>query len=310
MKALICEISWSTYYRGEEALYPSQYISNNLDSTNFINFDGNYYAYFNNQVLDEDIKHIDYLIFVAKHPKLGMRICGWYKDATIYKNMQTFVRGNVYYASCKDENAFLLSEKDRDFPLEIHSNCEWIEINKRLKVYLERTTKRINYHQNDINKAVNINLPNVKNTCEMIERAIMSNELLTALKITNSALIKHGMLASFIYYKAWILYLFLQYRSSTIYLSQIMNVQAYSDLVNYMLGNIYFELEDYEKCIKVLENVKKVNPDQTNYMLAQAYAMQGQVAFAKGAIEKALIIKPDEEAYISFKQSLKEWNHE
>ena len=77
-----------------------------------------------------------------------------------------------------------------------------------------------------------------------------------------------------------------------------------------MLGNIFFETEDYDRCIKFLLNVKTTNIDMTQYMLAQAYAMKKQIALARGAIEKAINANPTEIAYQDFKTKLKEWNHE
>lgn len=314
MKTLVCEVSWHAFYRGENATNPSLYIENEKDATNFINLNGFYFGYFNGNGLQltthQEKERIDYLIFVSNHPQKGKVIVGWYKHPTILKDCQQHQKGNYYYAICKDEDGLLLDEKDRDFSLDCNGAFEWKDIDRRLKIYLEKTTKRINYRQSDVNKAINLPLSDIKNVAQMIETSILHQQYLNALQITNQALLKFGNLASLIYYKAWILYMLLQYHHAVQLLTQLGHVEAYKERVNYMLGNIFFETEDYDRSIKFLKNVKQTNIDQVNYMLSQAYAMQGQVALAKGAIEKAIIANPNEPVYHAFKQDLKEWNHE
>lgn len=306
MKVLVAQVSWNDFYRGNQ--------SEHKDSTNFINLNGFYFGYFNGQGLafenGKEKISIDYLIFVSNHPSKGSVIVGWYKNPTVFTTCQTHHKGNLYYSICKDEDGVLLDIKDRDFVLNCEGDFEWITLNKRLKIYLEKTTKRVNYRQSDVNKAVNVKFTDLKNACEMIEAAIMHEHYLQALQLTNRAIMLYEQKVSLTYYKAWVLYLLLQYHHAVQLLSQILNVEAYSDLVSYMLGNIFFETEDYEKSILFLRKVKHANIDMTNYMLSQAYAMQGQVALARGAIEKAIIANPSEQVYQDFRTSLKEWNHE
>ena len=306
MKVLACQISYDEFYRGND--------SANLDTTNFVNLNGFCFGYFNGEGIcfenNQDKISIDYLIFTAKNPKGIQVVVGWYKNATVLNTCQKHKKGNFYFALAKDEDSFLIEDKHRDYELNIQSNYEWIEMPKRLKLYIEKNKHRVNYRQTDVNTAINIQFSDLKSGCEMIESTIMNQNYLQALQLTNRAIMLFGTKASLIYYKAWVLYLLLQYQHAVKLLSQIMNIEAYSDIVSYMLGNIFFETEDYERSIKFLSKVKKTNLDMTCYMLAQAYAMKSQVALARGAIERAIQLNPNEEVYQSFKQSLKEWKHE
>lgn len=314
MKVLACQVSWNSFYRGNESIYPCDYIKDGLDQTNFINLNGFYFAYFNGEGLsfenNIDKISVDYLIFVSKHPTKGMVVIGWFKHATIFNQCQKHHKGNYYYAIGRDEDCVLLKEEHRDYALHIDGAYSWIELNKKLKLYIEKSKHRVNYRQSDVNTALNINLTNLEDSCAMIEKTILSENYLQSLQLTNRAIMLFGTKASLIYYKAWILYLLLQYNHSVKLLSQIMNVSTYKDLVHYMLGNIFFETEDYDRSIKFLLNVKTTNIDLTQYMLAQAYAMKKQIALARGAIEKAINANPTEIAYQDFKTKLKEWNHE
>lgn len=314
MKALVCQVSWNSYYRGNHSIYPCGYIANGLDVTNFINLNGFYFAYFNGQGItfenNQDKISVEYLIFISKHPIKGNVIVGWFKNATVFNSCQKHRKGNYYYAIGKDEDCVLLKEEHRDFSLEIEGPYAWIDLNRRLKLYIDKNKHRVNYRQSDVNTALNLNLSNLSDSCSMIETTILNENYLQALQLTNRAIMLFGTKASLIYYKAWILYLLLQYNHAVKLLTQIMNVSSYKDLVHYMLGNIFFETEDYDRSIKFLTNVKDTNIDMTQYMLAQAYAMKKQIALAKGAIERAINANPNEKAYQDFKEKLKEWNHE
>lgn len=314
MQALVCEISWKSFYRGEEegiaGIYPVPFDG---DKTNFINFNGYFYGAFDGTGLQEELKEhhqsVDYVIFIANHPTFGHKIVGWYCQATLYRDMQFYDVNQPYFVSAKDKGVVLLPENSRSFTLSIDGPYAWVEIDRRLMNFL-KTTKRINYRQEDLNRSVTMPLQSLEITCGFIEKEIASANLLQALLIVNRAILSFGRLASLIYYKAWILYSFLQYRQASLLLFQIKELPDFHDFACYMLGNIYFETEDYETSLSLLESCKKINPDQTAYMIAQCYAMLNDVKKAKKAIDKAMMLNPDEEVYEAFANALREWSHE
>lgn len=314
MQALVCEISWRPFYRGEEEGYPCVYRNvNEFDSINFINFNGDYYGFFDgsslSQMMREHHQKIEYIIFVARHPRLGSRIVGWYGDATLYRDVQFFDVEQPFYVTSNERNVVLLDEADRNFPLEISKPFDWIQIDRRLMNYL-RQNKRINYISQDLNRSITMPLQTLEVTCMFIEKEIEKMQFLKALQIVNRAILTFGRMASLIYYKAWILYSFLQYRQASVLLFQIKEVPQFRDFACYMLGNIYFETEEYETSISMFEANQSLNLDQNAYMLAQAYAMLSEVNKAKQAIRKAIVLNPSEDVYQEFEKNLLEWSHE
>lgn len=313
MSILVCSISWKPFYRGEEDGFLSDFIKNNEDRTNFINFNGIYYGYFDgSQLCQEQKTHhqkIDYVIFVAKQPNMSSVIVGWYGNATLYRDEQYFDIEAPYFVSAEDHDVVLLPEKDRTFHLDIEGAYQWLSPDRRLMNYL-RQTKRINYRKEDLNKSITLPLQSLQITCEFIEKEIANNDLLKALQIVNKGILTYGRLASLIYYKAWILYSFLQYRQASLLLFQIKEIPEFHDFACYMLGNIYFETGEYPTCIEMLKSVKKLNPDQTFYMIAQAYAMESDVEQAKKAISQAIMLNPEETVYQEFSEDLRAWSHE
>lgn len=311
MQTLVCEISWAPFYRGEEAKYPCQYsIEENGDLTNFINFDGIYYGMFHGEpLIKAHHTTIDYVIFVAKNKNKESYIVGWYKNATLYADQQYYDPGQPYYVKANDENVVLLDEKERQYLLACQGPWQWIEMNRRLANYLKQT-KRINYRRQDLNAGTTLALSNLETTCEFIEKEMTEMHYFQALRIVNRALLTFGRLASLIYYKAWILYAFQQYKQASLLLMQIRDIPQFHDFSCYMLGNIYFETGAYETSIEMFEAVKKLNPDQTAYMLAQAYAMLSDTTQAMRAIDQAIMLNPNEEAYRNLKDDLRKWSRE
>lgn len=310
MKTLICEISYRLFYRGEEDGYN---IKSENDATNFINFNGEYYGYFDGRGLSLEMTNhhevVDFVIFVAKDTRNISKIVGWYKNATVYKDEQYFDIEQPFYVKAKDIDVILLDEKDRTFVLEIDGPYQWIAMDRRLNNFLKQT-KRINYVSSDFNRSITMPLQSLEITCQFIEKEMEEMNYLKALQIVNRALVTYGRLASLIYYKAWILYSFLQYRQASQLLFAIKNIEAFHDFACYMLGNIYFETGEYETSIAMFLENKTLNQDQNAYMLAQAYAMQNQTSQAIAAIGKAMVLNPSEEVYQEFDKALREWSDE
>lgn len=307
MKALVCEITWRPFYRGE-AVSPVLY---EQDATNFINFNQVYYGYFAGHALSDEmsVHHqlIDYVIFVAKDKHQMTRIVGWYQHATLYRDEQYFEIDSPYYVSAKDEHVVLLAEEDRSFMLPIDKPYQWVTIDRRLAQFLKRTN-RINYVSTDYNRTVTMPLTSLEMTCRYIEKEMEEMHTLKALQIVNRALLTYGRLASLIYYKAWILYSFLQYRQASQLLFAIKEIADFHDFACYMLGNIYFETGEYEMSIQMFLENQTLNLDQNAYMLSQAYAMNYQVGQALVTIEKAIRLNPNEKVYRDYAEELRKWS--
>lgn len=143
MRIVFCNIAYLRYYDGRIAgeLVPStggRWVKENEDAHekwNFLNYDGKCYGYV--QLTGEQL-HIERLegvsaseasaddvtvVWCAEHPKRGTVVVGWYEKATAYRYLQlskcTPVTGidRNYWFSTDAENAYLLPEDDRVFPI-------------------------------------------------------------------------------------------------------------------------------------------------------------------------------------------------
>lgn len=293
MKALLVPIISLPYYRGE---------ARHDAAANFVNVDGFYYGYlgpFNVDITGE----VDYLIFVS-----DQKIVGWYGHPTLYKEVRQLPNGHLYQAKAKDSDVILLKEEDRTYGLNVSSTLDVIHVDARLLRYLKQT-KRINYRQQDLMVASTIPLTDLATTASFLEKQIVAQDLLPALKLCNQALKHFGQKIVFVYDKAWILYLLNQYRQASFLLNKIKDTEPFKEHVYYMLGNIYFQMGDYDASIQSLLNVTSINLDESAYMLAQAYAMKNDGTKALLWIRKALVYKPEEPAYIDFEKDLRSWQH-
>lgn len=312
MKALLCKIAWMDRYHGEDIESKNKLEQNDFEKTNFINFEGMYYGYVHTVDLSRFFKEhhtvYPYVIFYATHPKKGNKIIGWYKDAVVFCDEQLFDPECPYFVRTRDENVVLLASDDRRYTIRTDELVSEIEIDKTLQSYL-RHSRRINYRHSDLQISSTMNLPSLHATCEFIEKAMMEENGLVALQLVNKGMMTYGKLASLIYYKAWILYSFNQFRKASILLYQIKDVPELHEFACYMLGNINFQICDYELSIAFFKEVKHVNQDECYYMLAQAYAMQSDVGMALNMIKKALSIQ-QLDVYQTLYQELLAWSQE
>lgn len=312
MKALLCKIAWMDRYHGEDIDNKNKLDQKDHEKTNFINFEGMYYGYVHATDLSQFVQQhhalYPYVIFYASHPKKGNKIVGWYKDAIVFRDEQLFDPECPYFIRTQDENVVLLASDDRRFTLRTDETVGEIEIEKTLLSYL-RHSRRINYRNSDLQISSTMNLPSLHATCEFIEKAMMEENGLMALQLVNKGMMTYGKLASLIYYKAWILYSFNQFKKASILLYQIKDVPELHEFACYMLGNIYFQICDYELSIAFFKEVKHVNQDECYYMLAQAYAMQSDVGMALNMIKKALSIQ-QLDVYQTLYQELLTWSQE
>lgn len=312
MKALLCKIAWMERYHGEDIETGCQLENSDHEKSNFINFEGTYYGYLHTQDLTPLIKEhhtkYPYVIFYATHPQKGNKIVGWYKEALVFRDEQLFDPECPYFVRARDENVVLLASDDRRFSIRVDDWVSEIEIDRSLQTYL-RHSRRINYRHSDLQISSTMNLPSLHATCEFIEKAMMEENGLMALQLVNKGMMTYGKLASLIYYKAWILYSFNQFRRASILLYQIKDVPELHEFACYMLGNIYFQICDYEMSISCFKEVKHVNQDECYYMLAQAYAMESDVGMALNMIKKALSIQ-QLDVYKTLYQELLAWSQD
>ncbi len=130
-KILMVRIAWMKYYEGRVNIdiprSGAKYIKTNKNGgelNNFKNYKGKYYAYIplfgsiNIQNLganinDEFIKGI-LVVFCATHPvEKGMRIVGWYKNATVYKYAQSNSFSEYYFIESDAKNVTRIDADNR-----------------------------------------------------------------------------------------------------------------------------------------------------------------------------------------------------
>ncbi|MBC2396431.1 hypothetical protein BD780_000661 [Clostridium tetanomorphum] len=140
MKILFCNIGWMKRYKGvtgdDNITLSGEYVDKNhkgAEQYNFLNIDGNYYGYVctkssGNKNSELQLEKIDdsgenkdsleevLVIWVAKRPndKVGGRIIGWYKNATVYR----FYKENsllIYNIKAKVEDCVLIPPMHRTY---------------------------------------------------------------------------------------------------------------------------------------------------------------------------------------------------
>jgi len=134
-KIILCRTAWMKYYEGRANIdIPRSgaiYILTNKtggEIYNFKNREGKCYGYFPNigspalQNLEKKYTgdHIDdvTVVFCATHPiERGMRVVGWYNNATLYNTWQNNKFSTNYHAETNFKNARLIPEDDRVFEL-------------------------------------------------------------------------------------------------------------------------------------------------------------------------------------------------
>ncbi|WP_454845311.1 protein NO VEIN domain-containing protein [Ralstonia thomasii] len=138
---LVCNIGWMRSYRGvtkdDAILGGGRYVQVNRmghEACNFLPIDGQLYGYvqpvgkririerLGANSADDKIAGVD-VVLVARNPHLGgTRVVGWYKNATVYEELQEIPRPSVIHTkngirrfrfSVAEKNAVLLSPLDR-----------------------------------------------------------------------------------------------------------------------------------------------------------------------------------------------------
>lgn len=110
MKILFCNIGWMKEYNGQtdidKLINGGKYVKENnygAEEFNFQNINGYYYGYVSHMHQmrierleginkSEDVAENVLVVWVAKDNRESNKIIGWYKNATIYRDFQTFSR--------------------------------------------------------------------------------------------------------------------------------------------------------------------------------------------------------------------------
>lgn len=168
-KILLCRIAWMKYYNGraniDVPVSGAKYILKNKkggEIHNFKNRNGKVYGYFpfinspsiQNLGADrtsESVKGIT-VVFCSKHPKEGgIRIVGWYKNATVFSYPPPRSDNKYFHAVAENRNARLIPENDRIFLLQeifgrnslfyFSRHAEKAELLKEIKKYIANNGK-------------------------------------------------------------------------------------------------------------------------------------------------------------------------
>ena len=139
MNILFCNIGWSKEYHGSDdddvLIGGGSYVDTNKDggeAYNFCHFNRNYYGYVypNGDISIERIGNVSkkspyikdvLVVWMATKPKeTGTYIIGWYKQATVYREMQyynarEYGENYAYHAICSVDNGLLLPVQERTF---------------------------------------------------------------------------------------------------------------------------------------------------------------------------------------------------
>lgn len=137
--------AWMDRYEGEEDQPPrggGSFVSENGWGGELFNFrdeDGYVYGYVSSagdsinidrlgaDTTDDCIDDV-YVIWTATHPEGGVRIAGWYENATVHRSYQfdtsldsRMINGRyiVYIVKARSEDAWLLPSEMRDFPIKV-----------------------------------------------------------------------------------------------------------------------------------------------------------------------------------------------
>ena len=133
-KIILCRIAWMKYYEGSANIdiprSGAKYIQKNKtggEINTFKNRQNKVYAYFpnigtpalinldKNYLKGADLKGVT-VVFCATHPtESGIRVVGWYKNATIYNEFKNSLSNKWGHVEALFKNVHLVPENDRVF---------------------------------------------------------------------------------------------------------------------------------------------------------------------------------------------------
>lgn len=236
MKILFCNIAWMKFYNGinedDAPYYNGEHIKKSKEGTESVNFrdyNGKCYGFFEFKGDIDLKKHFEevkadqsfvenvLVVWVAANRKNEMRIVGWYKNATVYREVQAiesyfFPELSRYFRiEALSKECHLISEIDRNYAIDLnelsqfalnprHSNAWYIESTKhevtglpQLLAYLEGGPYNIIHtylSEEVLVEMIPLNNKDHNSYQELLDKGVEYYdhwETLTALKYFNSA---------------------------------------------------------------------------------------------------------------------------
>ncbi len=224
---IFCNIAWMKRYQGiTEDDVPKDDGSRKgeakavMEAVNFFSYRGMCYGYVQQkgsrlypERLDKAAAGADVLddvtvVWVADG-KEGRRIVGWYENAGMYRNVQTFEDGSRYYFAAKATDAYLIPVRKRDFPVPLASKegkgkgmgqagvwyADTVYAKEkyvpRVLEYLKKMKSdcRIaGFTKEEINQAADVSGVNIDNLIALAAAASDNGEQLYAVQLCNRAL--------------------------------------------------------------------------------------------------------------------------
>lgn len=129
MEILYCRVGWNVAYRGNEGdrlFNGGSYNQDNIghEIYNYLGYEGSYYGFveagINNSIHIEKLgvskkdDHVDgvLVVWVATSESKGQRMVGWYKDATVFRVLQTVPEEVMTIRALKDHTFYNIFSKD------------------------------------------------------------------------------------------------------------------------------------------------------------------------------------------------------
>lgn len=144
MRIIFCRIGWAKYYDGRpnDIVHKSSGIDKDFELYNFKDNSGLYYGYVRTRgkihfekiekgyPKQKDIIENVLIVWFAKSPKGGQFVVGWYENATLFRNRQSFPLSLVKERDserkiflAKTAKAVLIPENKRNFQIPRGKSC-------------------------------------------------------------------------------------------------------------------------------------------------------------------------------------------
>lgn len=311
MKVLFCNIAWMKFYNGinedDTPYYGGEFIRKSKEGTesaNFRDYNGKCYGFFEFKGNLDLKKYVEeakadqsfllnvLVVWVASNMKNETRIVGWYKNATIYREVQSiksyfFPEFSRYFRiEALSKDCHLLREIDRNYSVDLkelsqfalnlkHSNAWYVDSAKQEDSGLAKLLAYIEGNQHSYvetylsEKVLDERLPETDkdyhNYQKLLDKGIeYSNnwETLTALKYFNTARSFSETVEVLweIYYCLFELYCF---DKAKVLMDKIVELEGPSmDTLRQYVG-IYDALGDHDKTLAYCEEYLKYEPQSS-----------------------------------------------
>ena len=324
MRILFCNIGWMYHYNGQTdediivngGAFVKKYRYGHEEFT-FKNRNGYYYGgtgeTFNMHIerIDGVSKYADkaedvLVVWIAKKDnEEHSRIVGWYKNATVYREVQEIpilddgINRICYRVKAKAEDGVLLIGADRNFIMPRANKSEdnigmgraniWYADYEEAKLFIDRVVKYINGFN--------------KKQCNLvITENILHNN------ITNKILNSEDEYIE----RAYELSKEKRYRDALEYVNKALEIDNTNEYANNCKGNIVFDIGLYDLAIEYYNKALSIRGDYLDpmYNIHLAYGMYGDLKNALKYVKKYLEKEPDDEEAKNDKYKLEEMiNH-